>query len=84
MCIADYVRISKRLADNIPKTKRVISVKISSHDPSFTSNDLKFHFLWKTNSLVSDDFCILSVTRCIFMATNGEDAKNIKTAEVTD
>ena len=43
--------------------KRVVSVKISSHDASFTSNQFKFHFLWKTYSLVSDDFCSLSAMR---------------------
>ena len=82
MCIVDYVmiRISKRLSDNIRKTGRVVSIKISSHDPSFTSNHFKFHFLWKTYSLVSDDVCNLSATR-VFVGTNGEDAKNIKTAD---
>ena len=79
MCIVDYVRISKRLSDNICKTKRVVSVKISSHDASFTSNHYTFHFLWKTYSLVSDDFCNLSATR-VFIRTNGQDVKNIKTA----
>ena len=80
MCIVDYVRISERLSDNIRKTKRVVSAKISSHDASFTSNRLKFHFLWKTYSLVSDDFCNLSATR-VFVMTNGENVKNIKTAK---
>ena len=80
MCIVDHVRISKRLADNIRKTKRVVSVKISSHDASLTSNHFKFHFLWKTYSLVSDDFCNLSATK-VFIRTNGEDVKNIKTAK---
>ena len=78
MCIVDFVRISKRLSDNIRKTKRVVSVKISSHDASFTSGRFKFDFLWKTYSLVSDDFCNLSATR-VFVMTNGEDVKNIKT-----
>ena len=41
---------------------------------------LNFHFLWKTYSLVSHDFCNLSATR-LFIGTNGENAKNIKTAE---
>ena len=63
MCIVDYVKISERLSDNICKTKRVVSVKISSHDASFISNHFEFHFLWKTHSLVSDDFCNLSATR---------------------
>ena len=80
MCIVNYVRISKRLSDNIRKTKRVISVKISSHDASFTCNHFKFHFLWKTHSPVSDEFCNLSATR-VFVRTNGEDVKNIKTAK---
>ena len=80
MCIVDYVRISKRLSDNIRKTKRVVSVKISSHDASSTSNHFKFHFLWKTYSLVSDDFCNLSATR-VFIRTNGEDVENKKTAK---
>ena len=70
----------KRLSDNICKTKRVVSVKISSHDTSFTSNHFKFHFLRKTYSLVSDDVCNLSAAR-VFIRTNGEDVKNIKTAE---
>ena len=76
MCIVDYVmiRISKRLSDNIHKTGRVVSVKISSNNPSFTSNHFKFHFLWKTYSLVSDDFCNLSATR-VFVGTNGECKK---------
>ena len=60
--IVDYVRISKRLSDNIRKTKRAVSVKISSHDASFTSKHFKFHFPCKTYSLVSDDFCNLSAT----------------------
>ena len=59
---------------------RVVSVKISSHDASFPSNHLKFYFLWKTYSLVSDDFCNLSATR-VFVRTNGADVKNIKTAK---
>ena len=76
MCIVDYVmiRISKRLSDNIDKTERVVSVKTSSNNPSFTSNHFKFHFLWKTYSLVSDDFRNLSVTR-VFVGTNGECKK---------
>ena len=80
MCIVDYVRITKRLSDNIRNTKRVVSFKISSHDASFTSNHFKFHFLWKTCSLVSDDFCNLSATT-VFVRTNGEDVKNVKTAK---
>ena len=76
----NYVKISKRLPDNIRKTKRVVSVKIISHDASFTSNHFKFHFFWKTYSLVSDDFCNLSATR-VLVRTNGEDVKNIKTAK---
>ena len=80
MCIVDYVRISRRLSDNIHKTKRVVSVEIGSRDASFTSNHFKFHFLWKTYSLVSDDFCNLSATR-VFIRTNGEDVKNINTAK---
>ena len=52
--IVDYAMISKRLSDNIRKTTRDVSVKISSHDASFTSNHFKFHFLWRTYSLVSD------------------------------
>ena len=73
MCIVDYVmiRMSKRLSDNIHKTERVVSVKISSNNPSFTSNHFKFHFLWKTYSLVFDDFCNLSATR-VFVLTNGQ------------
>ena len=63
MCIVDYVRISKRLSDNIGKTKRVVSVKISSHDASFIFNHFKFYFLWKTYSLVSYDFRNLSAAR---------------------
>ena len=74
MCVVNHVRISKRLSDNIRKTKRVVSVKISSHDASFTSNHFTFHFLWKTYSLVSDDFCNLSATR-VFIRTNGEGEK---------
>ena len=75
MCIVDYVmiRISKRLSDNIHKTE-FVSVRISSHDPISTSNHFKFHFLWKTCSLVSDDFCNLSATR-VFVGTNGECKK---------
>ena len=42
ICIVDYVKISKRLSDNIRKTKIVASVKISSHDASFTSSHLNF------------------------------------------
>ena len=80
MCVVDYVRISRRLSDNIRETKRVVSVKISSHDGSFTSNHFKFHFLCKTYSLASDDFCNISATR-VFVRTNGEDVKNIKTAK---
>ena len=38
---------------------------------------IKFYFRWKTDSLVSDDFYILSV----FVGANGEDEKNIKNAE---
>ena len=34
----------------------------------------------KTYSLVSDDFCNLPATR-VFVRTNGEDVKNIKTAK---
>ena len=83
MCIVDYVRISKRLSDNIHKTKSIVFVKISSHDASFTSNHFKFHFLWKTYSPVSDDFCNLSPTR-VFIRTNGKDVKNVKTAQVID
>ena len=56
-------------------------MKISSHDPLVSHPIiLKFHFLWKTYSLVSDDFRNLSATK-VFVGTNGEDAKNIKTAE---
>ena len=80
MHIVNHVRISKRLSANIRKTKRVVSVKISSHDASFTSNHFQFHFLWKTYCLVSDDFCNLSATR-VLTRTNGEDVKNIKTAK---
>ena len=79
MCIVDYVMISKILSDNILNTERVVSVKISSRDASFTSNHLKFHCLWKTYSLVSDDFCNLSAKR-VFVGTNGENTKNIKTS----
>ena len=82
MCIVDDVRILKRLSDNIHKTKIVVSVKISSHDASFTSNHFKFHFLWKTYSLVSDDFCNLSATR-VLVRTNGEDMKKYKNCTVT-
>ena len=80
MCIVDHVliRISRRLPNNIHKTERVVSVKISSQDPSFTSNHFKFNCLWKT-SPVSNDFCNLSATR-VYVGTNGEDAKNIKAA----
>ena len=67
-----------KLSDNICKTKRVVPVKISSHDASFTSNNFQFHFLWKTYSLVSDDLCDLSATR-VLVRTNGEDVKTIKT-----
>ena len=76
MCIVDYVmiRISKRLSDNIHKTERVVSVKISSNNQSSTSNHFKFHFVWKTYSLVSDDFCNLSATR-VFVGTNDECKK---------
>ena len=80
MCIVDYVGISKRLLDNIRKTKKGVSVKISSRDASFTRNHFKFYFLWKTYSPVSDDFCDLSATR-VFVRTNGEDAINIKTSK---
>ena len=81
MCIVEYVRISKRLSENIiRKTERVGSVKMSSHDPSFISNHFKFHFLWKPYGLVSDDFCNLYATT-VFVRTNGQDAKNIKTTE---
>ena len=80
MCIVDYVRISKRLSDNICKTKGVVSVKISPHDAGFTWNHFKFHFLWKTYDLVSDDFRNLSAAR-VFVGTNGEDVKNMKTAK---
>ena len=83
MCIVDYVRISKRLSDNIRRTTRVVSVKISSHNPRFTSDHFQFHFLCKTYCLASDDSWNLSATR-VFVGTDGEDAKNIKTAEVTD
>ena len=79
MCIVNYVRISKRLSDNIRKTKRVVSVKISSHDVSFTFNHFTFPFLWKTYSPVSDGFCNLTATR-VLVRTNGEDVKNIQTA----
>ena len=76
MCIVDYVSVLKRLSDNIRQTKRVVSVKISSHDPSFTSNHFKFHFISKTYCLASDEFCNLSAVR-VFAGTNGEDAKKI-------
>ena len=69
-CQTTFVRLNKGVA----------SVKTSSHDPPFTSNHFKFHFLWKTYSLVSDDFCNISATR-VFVRTNGEDVKNIKTAK---
>ena len=49
----------------------------SQLDICITSNHFKFHFLWKTYSLVSDDFCNLSATR-VLVKTNGEDVKNIK------
>ena len=71
MCIVKYVRISKRLSGNIRETERVVSVKIGSHNSSFTSNHFKFHFLWKTYRLVSDYFCNLSATR-VFIMTNGQ------------
>ena len=61
---------------NRVKTKRVVYVSIRSYDPSFASNHFKFHFLWKTYSLASDDFCNPSATR-VFVGTNAEDAKNI-------
>ena len=73
MCIIDSVRISNGLSDNNCKTERVGSVKISSHDPRFTSNHFKFDFLWKTYRPLSDDFCNFSATR--FVGTNGEDKK---------
>ena len=76
MCIVEFVKISKRLSENI----RIVSVKVSSHDPSLTSSHFKSHFLWKTYSLVSDDCCNLSATR-VFLRTDGQDAKNIKTVE---
>ena len=44
------------------------------------SNHFKLHFPWKTYRVFSDDFCNLSATR-VFVGTNGEDAKNIKTAK---
>ena len=62
MCVVDYVRISKRLSDNIRKAKRIVSVKISSNEASL------FHFLWKTYSLVSDDLCNFSATK-VFVRT---------------
>ena len=68
------------MSENILSTERVVSVKISSHDASFTSNHFKFHSLWKTYSLVSHDFRDLSATR-VFVGTNGQDAKNYKAAE---
>ena len=73
--------ISKRLSDKFLRLKELfLSVKISSYDASLTSNHFKFHFLCKTYSLVSDDFCNLSATRA-FVRANGEDVKNIKTAK---
>ena len=80
MCTVCVLLISKTLSDNIRKTKRVVSVKISSQDASFTSHHFKFHFLWKIYSLVSDNCCNLSGTR-VFIRTNNEDVKNIKTAK---
>ena len=44
-------------------TKKVASVKISSHDASFMSNHFKFHFLQKTYSPVSEGICNLSAKR---------------------
>ena len=69
VCVLLTCQDLKRLSDNIRKNKRVVFVKISSHNASFTSNHFEFNFLWR---LVSDDFCNLSATR-VLIRTNGED-----------
>ena len=70
--MADYVmfRISKRLPDNIGKTELFLSR--SGHTIQFLHS--KFHFLWKTYSLVFNDFCNPSATR-VSVWTNGERKK---------
>ena len=63
--VTQQTQITVRHLSYFAEPVTVVSVKISSHNATSTSNLFKFHFLWKTYSLVSYDFCNLSATRVV-------------------
>ena len=62
MCTVDYVRYWKRLSDNILETERVVSLKIISHDASFTYDHFTVPFL-KTSITFLSLFLLFNDTR---------------------